>query len=142
MKRVVLDTNVTISAFFWKGYSRLIYDQIKERKLVMLLSNEMEKEFIRVLGYEKFDLAPKEIPSFIRNLRSHAEFVETSTKISVIVADPTDNIFLECAIDGRADYIISGDSHLLNLREHAGIQILKAKEFLIKEGWITENQTP
>ena len=77
MKRVVLDTNVTISAFFW-----------------------------------------------------------------VIVADPTDNIFLECAIDGRADYIISGDSHLLNLGEYAGIQILKAKEFLTKEGWITENQTP
>ena len=77
MKRVVLDTNVTISAFFW-----------------------------------------------------------------VIVADPTDNIFLECAIDGRADYIISGDSHLLNLGEYTGIQILKPKEFLIKGGWIMENQTP
>jgi len=142
LKRVVLDTNVTISAFFWKGYPRLIYDQIRERRHVMLLSNEMEKEFIRVLGYEKFDLAPKEIPSFIKNLRSHAEFVETSTKVSVIVADPTDNIFLECAIDGRADYIISGDSHLLNLGEYTGIQILKPKEFLIKGGWIMENQTP
>lgn len=142
MKRVVLDTNVIISAFFWGGYPRLIYDQIRERKLVMLLSNEMEKEFIRVLGYSKFGLAPKEIPPFIRNLRANAEFVETRTKVSVIVTDPTDNIFIECAVDGNADYIISGDRHLFDLGEYAGIQILKAKEFLIKEGVIAESQNP
>ncbi len=50
MKRTVLDTNVTISALFWKGYPRAIYDLMRNRKLVMLLSNDMEKEFIRVLG--------------------------------------------------------------------------------------------
>ncbi|MBI5186650.1 MAG: hypothetical protein HZA01_13125 [Nitrospinae bacterium] len=69
----------------------------------MLLSNGMEKELIRVLGYEKFGLAPKEIPPFIRNLRAHAGFVETSARIHVIVSGPADNIFFECAIDGRAD---------------------------------------
>ena len=81
MKRVVLDTNVTVAAFFWKGYPRIIYDLIREKKLVMLLSSDMEKEFIHVLGYPKFGLTSKEIPPFIRNLRSNAEFVEIKSKI-------------------------------------------------------------
>ncbi len=56
MKRIVLDTNVTISALFWKGYPRSVYELIRENKLVMLLSSDMEKEFIRVLGYSKLRL--------------------------------------------------------------------------------------
>ena len=53
MKKVVLDTNVTISALFWEGNPRKIYDLIRQGGLIMLLSNDMTKEFIRVLGYEK-----------------------------------------------------------------------------------------
>ncbi|MEK7306431.1 MAG: putative toxin-antitoxin system toxin component, PIN family [Nitrospirota bacterium] len=117
MKRVVLDTNVTISAFFWGGYPRLIYDQIRERKLVMLLSNEMEKEFIRVLGYSKFGLTPKEIWPFIRNLRANAEFVETRTKVSLIVTDQTDNMFIECAVALKAQVIITGDRLMESIGE-------------------------
>ncbi len=59
----------------------------------------------------------------------------------MIDADPTDNVFFECALDGKADYIISGDKHLLDLGLYKGIQILKAKEFLIKEGCLTESET-
>ena len=58
MKKVVLDTNVTISALFWEGNPRKIYDLVCQGKLIMLLSDHMEKEFIRVLGYEKFGLSP------------------------------------------------------------------------------------
>jgi len=136
LKRVVLDTNVTIAAFFWSGYPRIVYDLIKEQKITMFLSEEMEKELIRVLGYSKFGLSPKEIQPFIKNLRCYAEFVEKKSKISAIVADPTDNIFLECAVDGEANYIISGDKHLLDLGIYNGIQIIKARDFLIKEKYL------
>ena len=136
MKRVVLDTNVIISAFFWKGYPRTVYDLIYGKRLTMLISNDLEKEFIRVLGYSKFGLSPKEIPPFIKNLRNNSEFVEIHSTISDIIADPTDNIFLECAVDGKADYIISGDKHLLDLGIYSDIQIAKAKDFLAKEGFI------
>lgn len=136
MKRLVLDTNVTIAAFFWSGYPRIVYDLIKQQNIIMLLNEEAEKELIRVLGYSKFGLLPKEIQPLIKNLRCHAEFVEKKSKISVIVADPTDNIFLECAIDGKANYIISGDKHLLDLGMYNGIQIIRAREFLIKEKYI------
>ena len=135
---MVLDTNVTIAAFFWKGHPRAVYELIRDRKVVMLLSSDMEKELIRVMGYSKFGLSSKEIPPFIRNLRGHTEPVTTTSKVSAIDADPADNIFLECAADGEADYIISGDKHLLDLGSYKGIHILKAKEFLVKEGFLTE----
>jgi len=136
LKRVVLDTNVTISAFFWSGHPRTIYDLIRKRKIIMLVSSNMENELIRVLGYSKFGLLPKEILPFIKSLRSNAKYVKTSSNISVITADTTDNIFLDCAVDGRADYIVSGDKHLLNVGIYNGIQILKVKDFLVKEGYL------
>lgn len=139
MKIIVLDTNITISALFWKGHPRAIYDLIRDGKLIMLLSTDMEEEFIRVLGYPKFGLTPKEIQPFIRELRTNAKFIETNSRTMAIHADPTDNIFLDCAADGKAEYIISGDKHLLDLGIYADVQILKAKEFLKKEGYLIEN---
>ena len=136
MKKVVLDTNVTISALFWEGNPRKIYDLVRAGKLIMLLSEDMEKEFIRVLGYEKFGLSPQEIMPFLRNLGTYARHVEIKNKISAVAADPTDNIFLECAVDGGADYIISGDRHLLDMKVYEGIEIVGAREFLLKEGLI------
>jgi len=130
VKKVVLNTNVTISAFFWEGNPRKIYDLIREGKLIMLLSDDMEKEFIRVLGYEKFGLSPQEMMPFLRDLRIHARHVETKSKISVVIADPTDDIFLECAVDGNANFVISGDRHLLDIRVYKGIEIVRGGEFL------------
>jgi uncharacterized protein len=134
VKKVVLDTNVTVSALFWEGNPRKIYDLVRHGKLILLLSDDMEKEFIRVLGYEKFGLSPQEIMPFVRNLRTHARHVETKSKISIVIADPTDNIFLECALDGGANSIISGNRHLLDIEVYKGIEIVSAKEFLSKEG--------
>ena len=139
MKRVVLDTNVTISAFFWKGHPRVVYDLVRDKKLIMLLSRDMEKELIRVLGYSKFGLTAKDILPFVKNLRNHAEFVETTGRISAVTVDPTDNIFLECAVDAKADYILSGDKHLLDLEMYEGIQIIRTKDFLLKEEFIKES---
>jgi putative PIN family toxin of toxin-antitoxin system len=130
VKKVVLDTNVTISALFWDGNPRKIYDLIRNGKLIMLLSDDMEKEFIRVVGYEKFGLSPQEVMPFLRNLRTHARHVEKKSKISLVMDDPTDNIFLECALDGRADFIVSGDRHLLDIKVYGGVKIVRAGEFL------------
>ncbi|MCX5885278.1 MAG: putative toxin-antitoxin system toxin component, PIN family [Proteobacteria bacterium] len=134
-----MDTNVTIAAFFRDGYPRRVYNLIRDGKLTMLLSKEMEREFMRVLGYSKFGLSPQEVIPFVTNLRNCAELLETKSKISLITVDPTDNIFLECAIDGKADYIISGDRHLLNLHIYEGIEIIKPKEYLAREGFLIES---
>jgi predicted nucleic acid-binding protein len=56
----------------------------------------------------------------------------------VISDDPTDNIFFECAIDSNADYIISGDKHILDFGKYKNIQIVKPKDFLLKEGFLQD----
>jgi uncharacterized protein len=61
-----------------------------------------------------------------------------SAPFNVIDIDPADNRVLECAVGGNADYIISGDRHLFEVGSFQNIQITKAKEFLIKEGFVTE----
>jgi uncharacterized protein len=123
VNRVVLDTNVIISALFWTGPPRDLYNLVQENKIIMLLSEDMEREFIRVLGYSKFGLSAQEILPLVTHLRNNAELVRPAAALSVITADPTDNIFLECAADGQADYIISGDKHLLDLGSYRGIPI-------------------
>jgi putative PIN family toxin of toxin-antitoxin system len=138
MLRVVSDTNVIIAAFFWKGHPRTLYDLIRAKKITMLLSRDIQAELIRVLAYKKFGLSSQEIKPFVRSIRANSEFIEVNRKVSQIAADPTDNIFLACAADGHADYIISGDRHLLEVINFEGIQIVNPKDFLLKEGFLTD----
>jgi putative PIN family toxin of toxin-antitoxin system len=114
----------------------MIYDYILKHEFDMLFSVDMENELIRVLGYLKFGLSSKEIISIIKNTRGYAKYIDISVQLNVIIADPTDNIFIECAVCGKADYIISGDRHLLEIGVYEGINILKSRDFLISEGLI------
>jgi predicted nucleic acid-binding protein len=59
-----------------------------------------------------------------------AEITSGTLEVRVVTADPADDAVVGCAIEGQADYIVSGDSHLLDLREHAGIPIVTARTFL------------
>jgi putative PIN family toxin of toxin-antitoxin system len=111
---------------------------VKEGEVILLSNTKIEAELIRVLAYSKFGLTSAEIFPVIKHLRKHAHFVGEKSNIKIIEEDPTDNIFLECAIDGNAEYIISGDHHLLNLGSYESIRIITAKDFLANEGFIGE----
>jgi len=104
----------------------------------MLMSRDMEAELVRVLEYARFGLSPEEIMPLLKNIRANAESVRTQSKIEVVSADPTDNVFLGCTIDGKADYIISGDRHLLELGNYEGIPIVKASDFFAREGLVPD----
>lgn len=67
---------------------------------------------------------------FVDNLNSIAEIIEGKLVLDIIKEDPTDNIILACAVEGRADFIISGDSHLLNLANYEEIEIVDPATFL------------
>ena len=129
MKKVVLDTNVTISALFWGGPPRDIYNLIRSGKLAMLVSEDMKREFIRVLGYNKFGLSAAEIMPLISSILAHANPIIPLRQLRVIAADPTDNIFLECAVEGNADFLVSGDADLLNLDTYQGVRIVRSAAF-------------
>ena len=138
MKRVVLDTNVIIATLFWQGPPREVYDLAREGQLIMLLTEKMEKEFIRGFGYTKFGLTSPEILPFVRELRMKGTLLAIRSLITEIITDPTDNIFLECAVDENADCIISGDKHLLDLSSYRGTPILRPKDFLVREGYLQD----
>lgn len=130
MKKIVLDTNIVISALFWKGNQRKILDLLRVRKYQLLSSIDIERELIRVLSYPKFGLTPTEILPIINDYNSYIQKVLVTSRVNVIKEDPTNNIFLECAKDGKVQYIVSGDHHLLDLNIYENIAIVTAKEFL------------
>jgi putative PIN family toxin of toxin-antitoxin system len=126
----VFDTNVLISGYLWKGIPRRALDSVRTDQWTLLSSQATVEEFIRVLAYEKFALTPREIEPLIADLRRISEFVEVRSRKQIIKADPTDNIFLNLAIDGEADVIVSGDRHLLELKEFEGIPISSVRVFM------------
>jgi len=136
VSRVVPDTNITVSATFWRGHPRRIFNLARRGRVTLLWSGAIEAEFVRVLSYPKFDLSAGEILPIARHIRRLVELVEVSSKVDVVKDDPTDNVFLECAVDGAANYVVSGDHHLLALGEYQGIRILSARDFLLAEGFI------
>ena len=135
MIRAVLDTNQLVSVAIRPGG---IADQIRrawqERRFTLLTSPPLLAEFRRVLTYPKLRslvrLSPDEEEALLRLLVEEAEITAGTLQVQVIEADPADDAVLACAIEGHADYIVSGDAHLLSLHEHAGIPIITAREFL------------
>lgn len=132
--KICVDTNVLISATFWEGTSYKIMKLVEIGKAELFLSNPILKEYIGVLKYEeiqsKITSKNLEMKLTIDKLISLASIVVPNRKINVIKDDIDDNKILECAIDGRVDYIITKDFHLLKLKKFEGIEIITPEELL------------
>jgi putative PIN family toxin of toxin-antitoxin system len=129
--RIVLDTNILVSAMGWGGNERKVLLATLSDDIDLVLSDEIISELLHVLSYEKLSHIPEEkIGLFLEIIMETAIIIETTSKLAIIEEDPMDNRILECAIYGGVEYIVSGDKHLLNLKEYEGIKIFKAKAFL------------
>ncbi|MBS3074637.1 putative toxin-antitoxin system toxin component, PIN family [Candidatus Pacearchaeota archaeon] len=129
--KVVLDTNIFISGIFWSGnFCSIIIDNWKNGRFEMISSLEIIEELVETLSNFKIQM-PEEIIEEWKNLIiENSTITYSSEKLEVIKEDPDDNKFLEAAVAGKAEFIISQDKHLLNLKEYRGIRILKPEEFL------------
>src|SRR6266849_2180663 len=78
----------------------------------------------------KFGIVAQHASAILAQPESIGGLIDTAIVLDVVTDDPDDNRVLECAVAGRADYIVSGDRHLLNLKAHASIPILTARQFL------------
>jgi len=131
MHRVVLDTNVIISALGWNGAEREVLELCLKRKIQLIESRPLLDELIKVLSRPRFKfINAKKKTELLDSLIQISEAVAPTEKINAVKDDPSDNKFLETAVEGKADYIISGDNHLLKLRRFRRIRIVNAKEFL------------
>lgn len=128
--RIVLDTNVLVSALGWRGPSMTIVRQCVEKKHQLLLSTAILEELERVLAYPKLNFSENEISEYLELLSEAAELFEPAFELSVVEQDPSDNRILECALAGGADAIISGDRHLKVLGSFREIPIFPPSEFL------------
>jgi len=132
--RVVLDSNVYISALLFAGIPYKILNLAIKGKIKLIISREIIEETVKVLR-NKFYWPEHNIDKFIRRISHICEIVKISQKIDIIKDNVNDNNILECAVNGKANLIISGDKHLLSLKIFEGIPIRNPKYFtyLIKE---------
>lgn len=128
--KVVLDTNVIVSALVFGGKPREVLRLVIEGKLELYLSKEIIDEVLEILG-RKFKYPDDKLLVLGNELITLAEVVQPETEVRVVYDDPDDDKIIECAVEAGADFIISGDSHLLNLEKYNAIKILKVTEFLL-----------
>jgi putative PIN family toxin of toxin-antitoxin system len=135
--RAVIDTNLFVSGLFAKdSVSARLQDLRINQDFELVTSIEIIKEISRVLNYprikERFKPTEENIRRFYRLLFRKAIISKDIYQTDKIADDPTDNKFLACALEKKADYIVSRDSHLRNLKHYHGIQIVDATTFIEK----------
>lgn len=129
MTRAVLDTNIFISAVLG-GRLGIIIDEWKLGKFKLIVTDAIAREYLEVINRPKFKIPQAEIIAVSDYLLQLGEFVTPTEEIHIIVADSTDDKFLEAAVAGQVNFIVSGDNHLLELKSFREIPIITAKEFI------------
>tara|TARA_Y100000310_G_scaffold224709_1_gene226583 strand:- start:1146 stop:1562 length:417 start_codon:yes stop_codon:yes gene_type:complete len=134
--KVTLDTNILVSGTFWKGASFRILQLIDEGEIELVLSEKILEEYSAVLNYkeiqEKVQYKKLDLLYTIKKLRSIAKIIDPKTNLFVVTEDPDDNIVLECAVEGKVDFIVSNDKHLLKIKKFQNIEIVKPEELLLR----------
>ena len=134
MLKVVLDTNTLVSATITQGKEFQLLRLGHEGKIKIFISPEILGEFAGVISREKFGFSKQQQEQAIKQVMTLAILIEPLTRINAIKEDPADNKILECAEAGKVDYIVSGDKHLLKLKEHLGIKITTSSDIFKKIG--------
>jgi len=126
--KVVLDTNIFVSALFNKESSSFkIFKMAKEGKIKILWSSLIKKEIQTIL--DNLPFSKKRKREFLSLLKKENK-VFPKKRLNLIKEDPEDNKFLECAFFGKANFILTHDFHLLSIKNFKNIKIIKPKEFI------------
>lgn len=135
MLRAVLDTNIIVSGTISSsGAPFETLEAWRNRKFMLVISRPILQEVERVFAYPKikrsYGLEAKSIKAALTALRKYSVTTPGKLKVNNVENDPSDNMFLGCAKEGEADFIVSGDAHLLELRSFEGIPIMTARGFI------------
>ena len=132
MPVVVFDVNVLISSLIVRGKPQELWRRAKSKEFSLVLSEEILAEFVSVISRPKFEkyVTQAEVELFLNELQATGTVVHVKSRFKVVVQDPDDDIIVRVAYDANAQYIVSGDRHLLDLKEIKGIRILTVDEML------------
>ena len=130
MIKAVFDTNIFVSSIFWeKGNPHRAVEFALEKKVRVFTSVEILQELERVLRRD-FEEPDEMIQRQIGLIVEYSDIVAVNKKVDAVKSDPEDNKILACAVSCDADYIVSGDRHLLELKEYESVKIVTAKQFV------------
>ena len=132
MQKVVMDTNIFVSGLLdSNSYSHCLIELFLEGKFTLLVTRPILSELREILTRRPLArLANRKVGDFLSVLEKRAKRVFPQERLRVVKDDPEDDKFLECALAGRADFIVSGDRHLLDLKKFKGIEILNSRKAL------------
>ena len=126
--KIVVDTNVIISGVFFNGLPYRFLNEIVSNEIEIVASEEIINEYYNIseeLVESKTGKFNKELFDIVID---KIKIINTQTKINVC-RDPDDNKFLECAVDGRAIYVVSGDKDLLTIQQYQGVLIVSVADY-------------
>jgi len=129
--KVVLDTNVLVSALIKAGKPRELLFRLAEKK-ALILSKSILDEFLEIVENPKVRryAGEQETTVFLKSLGDAAKIIQVKSTFKAVKADSDDDVILRTAYDGKADYIVSGDNHLLSLGKFRAIRIVTVSEML------------
>ena len=132
MLKIVADTNVLISSLIRKGKPHELILRIDGIEARLISSNVLMNELTSVLAEERIAryVTRSDVERFLRYVGKRTTIVKVRGEFQVVEEDPKDNVVLNTACSGRADYIVSGDRQLIPLREFKGIRIVTVSEML------------
>ena len=135
MLKAVIDTNQFVSSLInKKGPPAQLIEAWRNHYYVLITAKDILAEIRRVLSYphisQKYCISQDDIESLMSLIEHEGIVLSETIKLDVVKEDPEDNKILACAIGAKADYIVSGDKHLRDLRQYQGIPIITVVEFL------------
>jgi len=125
-----LDTNIFLSALMFGGSPEVLVRAARAGRIQLFTSPQILAELAMILK-KKFAWSGEDVVEAVIAVGRHADMVKPRQRLGVLDDEP-DNRILECAVEGKADYIVSGDHHLLRLKRFGRIAILGASELLSK----------
>ncbi|GBR74000.1 putative PIN domain protein [Candidatus Termititenax aidoneus] len=128
--KLVLNTNIFISAFYWGGKPRQVLTRIITGADDLYISREILAELSSALSAPKFKTSPAEIEYFISTVEEIAHKTLSKIKVENVCRDKADDKILECALAAQADYIITGDADLLVLEQYKHTRIVTPNVYL------------
>jgi putative PIN family toxin of toxin-antitoxin system len=127
--RLVLDSNIWISAFQFGGKAALIVDMALAGELEIAISQPIVDETGRILR-NKFGWDGEQLNYAIEQMLSCTRMIAPTQRLDVVPDDKKDNIIIECAVAAGSGFIVTGDKDLLRMKEYQGIPIIQLREFL------------
>ncbi len=132
--KAVLDTNVWVSALLWGGKPAEIIKAAEQSKIYIVISEEIVNEISQVLNYSKlkqiYQIEGLNHEELIEAVLKIVHFVKVTKHVKIVLKHPADNKFIDCALEAKANYIISGDKHLLKVDSYKKIPIISVSNFL------------